>query len=137
MKTKSLFVLSALFFLFLTSCEQEQDDALDFYFCTTTPPTADENWTLYVDGDLVGQLPYKPAAPDCNNTAALPSMLHVVLSEERHQYEAKDAQGTVRSAGWFRYKENDNSTKKSGVDSRLGGSSFAWSCDIVIMSFFE
>ncbi len=135
MKTKLLFVLSALFLLLFTACEQEQDDPIDYYFCTTSA-TNDAQWDLYVDGDLVGKLPFVNAVPNCSNTAALPNLLHMSLSQERHQYEAKDGLGTVHAAGYFKTKEKGE--RKNGESGGgIGGSTLAWSCDIVIMSVFE
>ncbi len=134
MKFKSLYLLTVLCLL-LTACSQEEADPIDYYFCATSG-TGDEQWSLYVDGDLIGQLPRLNAVPNCGNTVALSGLLHVSLSQLRHQYEAKDAQGTVRSAGYFKCIENEN-VQKSKVGGGIGGSSLAWSCDLVIMSFFE
>jgi hypothetical protein len=139
MKFKSLYLLPVLMLLFFTACEQEPEDQIDYYFCTTTP-TDDTQWDLYVDGDLIGKLPYVTTVPNCGNASALTSLLHVSLSEKRHSYQAKDPQGTVRAAGNFQYKEKDNGTKKAhgaiGIGGK-GGSSGDWSCDLVVMSVFE
>jgi hypothetical protein len=135
MKIKSLFVHSALCLSLLSACEQEQPEPLDFYFCTTSS-VGDEQWALYVDDDLMGILPSVATVPSCSTTAALPSLLHVVLPQGHHRFEAKDALGEVRSAGYFSFKENER-VRKSSVGGRKGGCSGAWSCDIVIMSFFE
>ena len=136
MKTKSLFLLSALFLLLFTACEQEQEDPIDYYFCTTSP-TGDAQWKLYVDGDLIGTLPSVTTVPNCGNTAALSGMLHTTLSEKRHRYEAKDALGTVHSSGYFQFKETDNGNRKAKGGGGIGGSTGDWSCDVVVMSVFE
>jgi hypothetical protein len=135
MKIKSLFALSALCLLLLTACEHEQPEPIDFYFCTTSA-VGDELWTLYIDNDLVGTLPSVGTVPSCSTTTALSSLLHVVLPQGRHRYEAKDGQGDVRSTGCFSFKGNER-VQKSKSGGGKGGSSAAWSCDIVIMSFFD
>ncbi len=135
MKNKSSFLLFPLTLLLLTACQKEQNDPLDYYFCSTSS-IGDAQWSLYVDGDLVGQLPNRSALPNCNNTAALSGMLHLVFSEERHQFEAKDAQGTVRSQGYFKCDvKRQGQSSKSGITK--GGYMLDWSCDHVLMSVFD
>jgi hypothetical protein len=95
----------------------------------------DEQWSLHIDGDLVGALPRLNAVPNCGNTAALSGLLHVSLPQSRHQYEAKDAQGNVRAAGYFKCKENED-VQKSKSGGGIVGSTLACSCDLVIMSVY-
>ena len=136
MKFKALFVLAVVSLLMLSACEQEQNDPMDFYFCTTSV-TDDAQWDLYLDGDLVGTLPFVSAVPACGNTSALSGLLHVTLSEKRYEYQAKDAQGMVHAAGYFQFKAADSGRKKAETGGCIGGSTSNWSCDIVVMSVFE
>ena len=138
MKMKSSVMLLGLLLLLVTACRKELNDPMNYYFFTSED-TGEEQWTLYIDDDLVGPLTYSATMPSCTNTADLAGMLQLSLSNGRHTYEAKDAQGVVRSSGYFQCKETTNrKTGRSGsTPNGTGGSSLFWgNCDFAVMSVF-
>jgi hypothetical protein len=139
MKAKIMFAWSIASLLLVTACTQEQADPIDYYFYTTEEAEA-EQWTLYVDGDEVGPLPYRESAPACNLQSELGSMLHISLTQGKHTFEAKDLQGVVRSDGYIKCKDNEEvQTMRLGSSggNAACGASATWSCDYVTVAVWD
>jgi hypothetical protein len=122
-----------------TSCAQEQGDPIDIYFYATENAET-ENWTLFVDGNEIGPLPYREEAPPCNNASELGAMLLVTLPQGRHTYEVKDAQGVVEGDGWFKIKEKEDLQSmrlSSGPNESPSGATAQWTCDYITIGIFN
>ena len=129
---KSYLVLLLLFSSMLTFSACNDDSTCEFHF-VTTESAANEKWTLWLDGQNLGILPNPEQEATCENTnGALDSLIHATLDGSRHNFEAIDSLGVVRSKGYFKTTET-----KSSAGGNVGGSSTNGSCDCQIFTIFD
>jgi hypothetical protein len=129
---KYLFLMAALLSLFTFTACNEEETTCEFYIGTTENPAV-EQWTLWLDGQNMGILPNPEQEASCDNlNGGRDSLIHLTLSSARHNFEAIDASGIVRSRGYFKSSE-----QKSTVGGRLGGASSDGSCACNILYIFD
>jgi hypothetical protein len=130
---KNQLLLLPLCCLFAFSACNDKNTTCEFHF-GTTESALNEQWTLYIDGQNMGVLPNPEQEVSCENTnGALDSLIHVTLDGTRHEFEALDTNGTIRSKGYFKVTENQSRIGSNDG----GGSSSEGSCDCMLMYIFD
>lgn len=136
MKTKFLLVICLLATLGFSACDQQDAVTCDYYFYTSEDPNT-EQWTLYIDGQNVGPLVHPAVAPSCAlPTESLSTLLHLTLDSRKHTFQAKDANGVIRSVGYV--KSNDSKTAAGAGDGKNGGGiTMQGDCGCFLVDIFD
>lgn len=124
MKVQNLhFFSSVLFALIFSQCKKD-DSTYKGYFYTSNAPT-EAKLTLFLDGQNMGELPYinknqNGFTADSIKKYALP----IAVKAGKHELEAKDPGGAIKSDGEF--KVTKNKVSSSGT---LGGQELVFEND--------
>jgi hypothetical protein len=98
--------------LFFLQCKKD-DTRYQGYFYSKNP-TKDVQLTLYLDGQIQGQLPYvKTDSLGFTSDSIKTYSMKINVAAGKHKVEAKDQHGTTRSSGSFKVTKNKTSSSGS------------------------
>jgi hypothetical protein len=97
--------------LFFLQCKKDNSNYQGYFY--SKKPTKDVQLTLYLDGQIQGQLPYvKTDSIGFTSDSIKRYSMKINVAAGKHKLEAKDQQGVTRSSGSF--KVTKNRTASSG-----------------------
>jgi hypothetical protein len=143
LKLLALAAVAISIILFLNSCNKDKSNSngnkktYDSYFYTSNT-TNEVALTLFVNNELIGDLPYLSSEPSCGNTEQKNHCLFLNLTEGKNTLTAKDKKGKVVSETIFTIKTNSEGTKGSiATSSKKGGSSIFQDDNCIIVNLFD
>lgn len=136
MKKIAILTVCSVFILLLSQCKK--DTEYEAYFWTGVDTLVSnpndsavvvEFLTLFVNGEEIGELPYRSSQPECGEETA--GLLYKQLESEKYEFDARDNSNTVVISGTINYK------RKGGVLSSGVGKTGVLSnetCEVIELS---
>ena len=109
MKNRAFTFLALLATVFLFA-QCQKDETIHTTHFWTSKSTPEEQLTLFVDGALMGPLPYFSTNLTCSNDSLKAKAFQMTLKSGKYYLEAKDNQGEVRSSGTIKISESGMSS---------------------------
>ncbi len=103
---KQVLAVGAIASLGLLGC---QDDDTIYNVAVYTTLDTNQVYSLYVDGDLMGAVPFSYVPISCDSTERLASCLNFTLESGRYKFELWDESGAVVSNLALRVSERKTS----------------------------
>jgi len=136
MKKIALLALCSAFVLTLSQCKKNSE--YEAFFWTgvdtllsnpnDTMPVV-EFLTLYVNGEEIGELPYRSSQPECGEETA--GLLYKQLESEKYEVEARDNSNNVIASSTINYKRKGASVSGgTGAVGVLGNET----CEVIELS---
>lgn len=126
---KQVLAVGAIASLGLLGC---QDDDTIYNVAVYTTLDTNQVYSLYVDGDLRGAVPFSYVPISCDSTERLASCLNFPLESGRHKFELWNESGATVSSFSLRVSE----TKTSGSAGQDSGSEVHKDGNCLVVNMF-
>jgi hypothetical protein len=86
-------LLAFLLLVFVFSGCRHYSQGFEAYFCTSTG--SEKRSYLYIDDERIGELPYTPDVPTCEDARFSHQLLYTDLKAGSHRIQVKDTDGNI------------------------------------------